>query len=68
MFRLQLVESSVIVCRANQFTGFYMMTTLAFNELLSVIFVFLENYAQKQEENEKAMFFFVVFRKTFGNE
>ena len=66
MFRLQLVESLVIVCRANQFTGFYMMTTLAFKSYYQ-LFLFLENFAQKQE-NEKAMVFFVVFRKTFGNE
>ena len=27
------IETSQLICRANQLTGFYMMTTLAFNEL-----------------------------------
>ena len=27
------IETSQLVCRANQLTGFYMMATLAFNEL-----------------------------------
>ena len=27
------IESSQLICRANQLTGFYMMVTLAFNEL-----------------------------------
>ena len=28
-----LIETSQLICRANQLTGFYMMATLAFNEL-----------------------------------
>ena len=28
------METSQLICRANQFTGFYMMATLAFNELM----------------------------------
>ena len=27
------METSLLICRANQLAGFYMMTTLAFNEL-----------------------------------
>ena len=27
-------ETSQLICRANQLTGFYMMATLAFNELI----------------------------------
>ena len=27
------MEASQLICRANQLTGFYMMTTLVFNEL-----------------------------------
>ena len=27
------IEISQLICRANQLTGFYMMTTLGFNEL-----------------------------------
>ena len=30
---VSIIETSQIICRANQFTGFYMMGTLAFNEL-----------------------------------
>ena len=28
------IETSQLICRANQLTGFYMMATLAFNELI----------------------------------
>ena len=28
------IETSLFISRANQLTGFYMMTTLAFNELI----------------------------------
>ena len=28
------IENSQLICRANQLTGFYMMTILAFNELI----------------------------------
>ena len=30
------IETSQIICIANQLTGFYMMATLAFNELVAV--------------------------------
>ena len=29
-----LIETSQLICRANQLTDFYMMATLAFNELI----------------------------------
>ena len=31
------IETSHLICRANQLTGFYMMATLAFNELMLVL-------------------------------
>ena len=31
------IETSQLICRANQLTGFYMMATLAFNELIRLI-------------------------------
>ena len=30
------METIQLICRANQLTGFYMMATLAFNELTSL--------------------------------
>ena len=30
------IETSQLICRANQLTGFYMMVTYAFNELTDV--------------------------------
>ena len=33
------IETSQLICKTNQLTGFYMMVTLAFNELLSLSFV-----------------------------
>ena len=30
------METSHLICRANQLTGFYMIATLALNELISV--------------------------------
>ena len=29
-------ETSQLICRANQMTGFYIMATLAFNELMQI--------------------------------
>ena len=43
----QLIEISQLICRANQFTGFYMVLTLAFNELSnynSPLFTFKVNF------------------------
>ena len=30
------IETSQLICRANELTGFYMMATLAFNELMLI--------------------------------
>ena len=30
----QHIETNQLICRENQFAGFYLMTTLAFNELI----------------------------------
>ena len=30
------IEISQLICRANELTGFYMMATLAFNELMLI--------------------------------
>ena len=35
--RYQHTETNTLICRANQFTGFYMMATLAVNELIFVV-------------------------------
>ena len=32
--RVVIIETSQLVCSASQLTGFYMMVTLAFNELM----------------------------------
>ena len=34
------METSQLIWRANQLTGFYMMTTLVFNELINLVFAF----------------------------
>ena len=39
-----------MICRVNQLTGFYMMTTLAFNEVIFAEFVF-EKSAKKLSQN-----------------
>ena len=31
------IETSQVICRANQLTGFYMMPTLVFNELIFML-------------------------------
>ena len=31
------METSQLICSANQMTGFYMMATLAFNELMMLV-------------------------------
>ena len=35
-----IIETIQLICRANQLTGFYTMTTLAFNELMTSSLVF----------------------------
>ena len=30
------IETSQLICTANQFNGFYMRTTMAFNELITI--------------------------------
>ena len=37
------METSQFICRANQLTGFYMMVTLQFNELIKENFI---NFAE----------------------
>ena len=32
------IETNQLICSANQLTGFYMMETLAFNELMIILF------------------------------
>ena len=41
------IETSQLICTANQLTGFYMRATLAFNELM-------------QEANKNAKFMFTI--------
>ena len=31
------IETNQLICRANKLTGFYMMVTLAFNELIGIV-------------------------------
>ena len=50
------IETSQLICRAKQLTGFYMITTLAFNDLMYFTQSFLLNVRlggrKKWEENE----------------
>ena len=32
------IETNQLICRANALTGFYMMATFAFNELMDILF------------------------------
>ena len=45
MPKLPSVETSQLVCSGNQLTSFYMMTTLAFNELKSVFLKILQDFS-----------------------
>ena len=46
------IETTQLICRANRLTGFYMMTTLACNELINVINNFIPNKTYRFDYKE----------------
>ena len=44
-----IIETSHLICRSNQLTGFYMIATLAFNELMeNLYFETLSDFANQK--------------------
>ena len=57
------METSQLICRANQLTGFYMMATSAINELIAhAIFISAERNSRKKLEDFREQRAITIFQ------